>query len=223
MICIKCYERLKSFEEYKDKCIQNQIKFQNVKEAIVEQQENDQEQIEEEVEDIIEYEDAGDDEIYEDESSYMSASQDEVAGAVEKILDVNEQRKPRVSVTKRLQTGNVSKKESKKDPEKEKGKESYQKLLQQCEICLKMIERNRMEGHINKHNNYRPFSCPECDKTFYCKQLLRLHRTSLHTNMLIKCDICNKMFPSTRALYSHNLRHKNQDRYQCEFCEVNFI
>lgn len=225
---------MKSFEIFKEKCINNQGKFQNIKEEEAIKDENnfsviqmpEDEEETEEVEDLIEYEE--EEEIYEEESiqfqteEAFSSSQDEVAGAVEKILDISEEKKSRVSMSKRIQSTNLSKKESTKDPEKYKaGKESYQRLLQQCDICQKMIEKNRMEGHINKHNNFRPFSCPECQKSFYCKQLLRLHRTTIHTNVLIRCEICLKMFPSTRALYSHTFRHKNQDRYKCEFCEVN--
>jgi hypothetical protein len=226
MICIKCYDYLKSFETFKENCIQNQSSFE--KDAVddeeqinysngEEQQEIEEYEVEEQVEDLIEYEAGEEIETYDDDSS-QNYLQDEVAGAVEKILDGKEEEmKPLVSVVKRTQT---AKRHSSKNSEKDKAKESYQRLLQQCEICEKMIEKNRMEGHINKHNNHRPFTCPECDKTFFCKQLLRLHRTSIHTNMQIKCEVCNKMFPSARALYSHTLRHKNEDRYSCEFCEV---
>lgn len=105
-----------------------------------------------------------------------------------------------------------------------KGKEVYQKLLQKCPECSKRIEKNRLEGHLNKHRNIRPYVCeqPDCGKTFFCKLLLRLHRTSIHTNQIIECKICSKTFKSERSLYTHNLRHKNEDRYACTYCDKKF-
>lgn len=105
-----------------------------------------------------------------------------------------------------------------------KGKDIYQKLLKKCEECGKLIEKNRMDGHMNKHRNIRPYICEVdgCGKTFYCKLLLRLHKTSIHTGQSVKCDVCDKDFPSDRSLYSHKLRHKNEDKYNCTYCERKF-
>lgn len=107
---------------------------------------------------------------------------------------------------------------------KTKGKDIYQKSLQKCEICSKTLEKNRMDGHINKHNNIRPYICEDesCGKSFYCKLLLRLHRTSIHTGLLIECDVCKRTFASERSLYAHKLRHRNEDRYNCDHCERKF-
>ena len=110
------------------------------------------------------------------------------------------------------------------DEDKKKGKDVYQKLLKKCDECGKMIEKNRMEGHINKHRNVRPYECEEeqCGKKFYCKLLYRLHKTSIHTGSFVECDICQKSFPSQRSLYAHSLRHRNANRYNCECCERKF-
>ena len=107
---------------------------------------------------------------------------------------------------------------------KKKGKEVYQKLLQKCPICLKMIEKNRMDGHMNKHQNFRPYFCDvkSCNKSFHCKLLCRLHQTTIHTNAQIPCDVCNKAFPSERALYTHKNRHRNANRYKCHVCDKKF-
>lgn len=115
-------------------------------------------------------------------------------------------------------------KPKKSDQVVSKGKDIYQKLLKNCEECGKSIEKNRMEGHINKHKNIRPFICniEGCGKTFYCKLLLRLHRTSIHTGQSIKCEVCSKIFPSDRSLYSHKLRHLNENKYHCTYCERKF-
>lgn len=104
---------------------------------------------------------------------------------------------------------------------KERGKDTYQKLLKKCSECSKMIEKNRMDGHMNKHRNIRPYVCDikDCGKSFYCKLLLRLHRKSIHTGQSVPCKVCNKTFTSNRSLYSHAMRHKNENRYHCTFCD----
>lgn len=224
MICINCYDNLKTFHEYKKSCIENQETFKNLPLKI----ENDQEVealMEEELEeeDIIEYitdhEEIEEDDLFldslETEVLDYESNDSEVVFAVEHIIEDKKAKKPAKKIN--------SDKPKKSDTplHRDKGKQLYQKLLQECSVCMKMVEKNRMEGHINKHNEIRPYSCPECQKEFYCRQLLRIHRKSIHTNTRIACEVCQKTFPSTRALYSHNLRHRNVDRYECELCEVN--
>lgn len=107
---------------------------------------------------------------------------------------------------------------------KQSGKEIYQKLLSACEFCGKLIEKNRMEGHRNQHLGIRPYTCDEndCSKTFHCKHLLRLHKSSMHTGKQISCPICEKVFPSYRSLYAHKMRHENKDKFHCEQCNKKF-
>lgn len=216
MMCVTCYGRLKAFESYRSKCIKNQEKFE-----ITFKPEDPVSEIEDTCNDYVEYiDDIDEEDHYTEDSQEIFEHPDpdeEVCEAVENILedddgnDIETTTKPVIKIEKQS------------DEDRSKGKEIYRKLLMQCDLCLKMIEKNRMEGHINKHNGVRPFTCSECQKKFYCRQLLRLHRTSLHTNVRIKCDSCDKSFPSQRALYAHTLRHKNRDKYECELCEVCLI
>lgn len=157
----------------------------------------------------IEALESNDDSITADEAQLPHEEDSLLEARIEEIIRIPNSR-PQI----RKQTGE----------NKNRGRDIYQKLLQECELCSKMIEKNRMEGHMNKHNNIRPFHCEEdgCDKTFYCKLLLRLHRTSIHTGLQIACSICNKTFPSDRSLYAHKLRHRNEDRYNCTHCERKF-
>lgn len=106
----------------------------------------------------------------------------------------------------------------------EKAKEVYKSLLKKCEECGKMIEKNRLEGHINKHLGKKPFICEfkNCGKAFYCRLLRRLHQTSIHTGTLVACEQCEKTFKSERSLYTHSLRHRNANRYKCDHCEKSF-
>lgn len=228
MMCINCYDNLKTFNEYKKACIENQESFQNMAFKIERVEEVEELNEEPEEEDIIEYI-TDQEEIGEEDAVFMDSIEDletegldfetddsEVVIAVENIIDGKK-------VKKTKKTSNNKPKKQGDKVHRDKGKEIYQKLLQECNICMKMIEKNRMEGHLNKHQDIRPYTCPECQKSFYCRQLLRIHRKSIHTNMQITCDVCKKIFPSTRALYAHNLRHRNENRYECELCEVNNI
>lgn len=217
-MCITCYGRLKAFEDYRNKCIKNQSKFVKTKQEIIAE---DPVEIEET---YIEYIDEMDEDQYmeNDQEIYEKPETDsEVVEAVENIIEDETQEMHPVEILSPAKSIVIKTEDDNETPvDRSKGKEIYQRLLVQCELCQKMIEKNRIEGHMNKHNNIRPYGCSECQKKFYCRQLLRLHRTSIHTNISIKCETCEKCFPSQRALYAHSLRHKNQDKYECELCEV---
>nr|CAI5857397.1 unnamed protein product [Callosobruchus analis] len=44
-----------------------------------------------------------------------------------------------------------------------------------CEICGKMVWKNDLKSHINRHNGVRPFGCALCDKRFLNKEKVKLH------------------------------------------------
>lgn len=196
--------------------IENDVKA----EAIDDIQYVDEEDVDEEIIEFlspIEDEEQEEMEIIKDDAATNSILRNqEIYIAVEKIMESTGSELEEPKESKNITTRNLE------STSGDKGREIYQKLLQHCNICSKMIEKNRMEGHMNKHNNVRPYSCSECKKSFACRQLLRLHRTSIHTNIKVKCETCDKFFPSSRALYAHNLRHKNQDRYVCDLCDKKF-
>jgi hypothetical protein len=217
-MCINCFECLRTFNDYRTNCINihDRLIKLDLREKI-EELDPDKYVVEELTEtndEMIEFTETDDEELL----LNNPVKNEEIVYAVEKILSDSEYQEE-IIISKASIKASPSKK---LDTSMEKGKEIYQKLLQKCLICGKMIEKNRMEGHINKHNNLRPYSCTECNKEFYCKQLLRLHKTSIHTNIKVKCEICDKLFPSARALYSHNLRHKNENRYVCSLCDKKF-
>lgn len=236
MMCITCYEKIKCFDEFKTSCIENQIKFKELEsskiEALVEKTEVEQD------DDLIEYifKSCEEEEAVNDceEMSSLDATDNteqnneiddiEVISAVNNISEFSKSSfvppKQTMKTSSAVSVESLPKPKNSSPQDREKGKEIYQKLLETCHICQKKVEKNRMEGHINKHNENRAYKCPECGKAFYCKQLMRLHRSSIHTDMEILCDICNKTFPSPRALYAHKLRHKNKDKYKCEHCDV---
>lgn len=216
IMCSSCFSILNDFNQTKNIWIDNQNKFEDilavktetVEPLILEEVQTmaiEKEEIQDDTKDeAVEYGD-------EDQEQFEILHEDEyIEEDAETIYE------PKVAPKRK--SSRVEK------TPKEKGRDNYQKLLQKCDICLKMIERNRMDGHMNKHNEIRPYVCdePGCGKPFYCKLLLRLHRKSMHTGTSIPCDVCLKHFPSERSLYAHKLRHRNEGRYSCDYCNKSF-
>lgn len=219
-MCPTCYELLEQFNAAKFSWIENQINQEEQEAAkelmveVVEDKPMDQDY------DIV-------DEDSQNDFDFPGRAY------VEELCDLNESDQMTEESQTTIQTRIIelkpepqrkTKPKKSNDDSREKGKDVYKKLLKKCEECGKMIEKNRLDGHMNKHNNVRPYACDEegCGKTFYCKLLFRLHKTSIHTGTAVACDVCNKTFPSSRSLYAHSSRHKNEDRYNCECCERKF-
>lgn len=233
-MCTNCFDILNQFNANKICWIENQDKIMNQDENLEEKFEQEENLVEEEIiveEEVLDEESQTlkqDFEMIEDAASgeyeYPVEYIDEMAFneteiATDDSLADKRDEEPEIPLETKK-----PRKRKKKIVTKVKGKDIYQKLLKKCSTCSKMVEKNRMDGHINKHLGKRPYVCEvaDCDKTFYCKLLLRLHRTSIHTGQSVMCEVCNKTFPSERSLYSHNLRHKNQNRYNCDHCERKF-
>jgi C2H2-type zinc finger len=223
-MCPTCYDTLEQFNVAKFEWIENQERYEQ---AIHDQQQLQQLDEAEEVEEKslkMEYE------IEEEEEEDSQNDFEYPVEYVEDLVEMNESDQMVESesvVESKPETPKKSKVKTEKsnnDSNREKGKDVYQKLLKKCDECGKMIEKNRLDGHMNKHNGLRPYSCDVegCEKTFYCKLLQRLHKTSIHTGTLVVCDVCNKSFPSQRSLYAHNSRHKNENRYNCDCCDRKF-
>lgn len=237
-MCTECFNKVSQFNDTKNTWIENQLRLDN---SVIEDETSikDEEVLHEpDIETQDESFEIADDGEYEYPVEYI----DELQFDVDSVTVDEEQ-----EVENEKSSLHKTRKKTKKLSgfKKEKGKVLYQKLLQKCAKCSKMVEKNRMEGHLNKHNDVRPYFCNNegCGKTFYCKLLLRLHQKSMHTGRSIVCEVCNKTFPSERSLYSHSMRHKNrvndflyffyfkikltffwghQDRYNCTYCEKKF-
>uniref|UniRef100_A0A182Y8K1 C2H2-type domain-containing protein n=1 Tax=Anopheles stephensi TaxID=30069 RepID=A0A182Y8K1_ANOST len=100
------------------------------------------------------------------------------------------------------------------------GPELYKSLLTECNICSKMIERNRLEGHINRHSGRRPYSCPVegCTSRFHCKHACRLHVRCRHGSETFSCETCGKEYRARRDLLGHIRETHVEPRFSCDVC-----
>lgn len=104
-------------------------------------------------------------------------------------------------------------------------KEIYRSLLLECEICGKSVERNRMEGHRNRHEDIRPYKCPalDCGTEFHCKISLRLHFNNRHSTDEFACDLCSKVYNSRKTLYHHKRETHAEKQFKCDQCGLQFV
>ncbi|XP_053678071.1 zinc finger protein 782-like [Anopheles nili] len=104
------------------------------------------------------------------------------------------------------------------------GKELYKSLLMPCPICGKKIERNRLEGHQNKHSGLRPYNCPieVCKARFYCKHARRLHVRCRHGTDSFACGLCAKVYKARRDLLGHIRETHAEPRFECDICPKKF-
>ncbi|XP_052867949.1 PR domain zinc finger protein 5-like [Anopheles cruzii] len=100
----------------------------------------------------------------------------------------------------------------------------YRNLLINCDRCGKKIEKNRFDGHLNRHLGVKPYRCPEkdCEVNFPCKIALRLHRNDQHSQEYHPCSLCDKEFQSKRKLYQHNANQHSGKDYSCDLCQISF-
>jgi hypothetical protein len=203
-MCQQCFSILNTFNEFKINSIESQNNFEQL---LIRQHEQQQQYDDEEYQIEALENDDDDDGLIEYSNDYSQAVEDtEAETEPESILHQETCEEEILESNDFTQIEINTRKASRRcKSEKPNGREIYQRLLQPCAQCGKIIEKNRMEGHVNKcHIKIRPFKCEVCNKTFYCKLLLRLHKTSIHTGLEVECQICYKKFPSARSLYTHS-------------------
>uniref|UniRef100_A0A182M1D1 C2H2-type domain-containing protein n=1 Tax=Anopheles culicifacies TaxID=139723 RepID=A0A182M1D1_9DIPT len=100
------------------------------------------------------------------------------------------------------------------------GRELYKSLLTDCHICGKKIERNRLEGHINRHSGRRPYGCPVegCSSRFHCKHACRLHVRCRHGSETFACGTCGKEYKARRDLLGHIRETHVEPKFNCDIC-----
>lgn len=121
-----------------------------------------------------------------------------------------------------------------------------------CAHCdSRFSTRKRWEKHLPKHSSEAPFVCATCNRGFKWKHALTAHQvihatekkflcqecgfstshvstfrfhTRMHAGNLMKCDVQNCTFQTTRKsnLVQHRLTHSKEKPHQCEVCGRSF-
>ena len=78
-----------------------------------------------------------------------------------------------------------------------------------CGICNEVfpkeseVKKHRKDSHKNIYKNHIQNKCPECEKVYAHHHHFFVHYNSIHRNMRIRCQKCDKAFDSYAALQKH--------------------
>ena len=59
-------------------------------------------------------------------------------------------------------------------------------------------------------------------RTFIIFLIFRLHKTSVHEDKTISCEVCGKVLKNERYLKDHMIGHSAGKRFSCELCGKSF-
>ncbi|XP_019624805.1 PREDICTED: zinc finger protein 497-like [Branchiostoma belcheri] len=83
--------------------------------------------------------------------------------------------------------------------------------------------------HEAEHNEEKQFQCEVCGKGFALEENLKRHLTehadipSVRDTLNYKCSLCRFVTTSKQNLKHHELRHKGERSFLCDFCGQSFL
>lgn len=77
-------------------------------------------------------------------------------------------------------------------------------------------------NYVGLDNDRKPFSCPECSKTFSQKAHLQEHLQCHSGEKLFGCSLCNHSFRWSKQLQRHMTSHQKQEGLSCTVCNKMF-
>ena len=117
------------------------------------------------------------------------------------------------------------------DAKKSKGRKAVQSISKenyewQCETCkVSFHSLSMLTEHKNAVHDNKPYKCehPSCNKTFTCKNNLKLHvMHHVEGNKTKMCDKYCKLFFHTSEVRAHMATHDVKKHFICEKCRKKF-
>ena len=93
---------------------------------------------------------------------------------------------------------------------------SVSKLFCPYENCSKkFIHKELYQGHLNKHEGVRPYSCSNCLSKFHDKYKKNKHELVCVAELVCQCDNCGKVFTDRSAMNRHKASHHGGKTFTC--------
>ncbi|XP_037542601.1 oocyte zinc finger protein XlCOF22 [Nematolebias whitei] len=93
-----------------------------------------------------------------------------------------------------------------------------------CGVCGKLLcDKRSLSRHKMTHSGERPHRCQVCGRSFKLPYTLKQHE-KIHTKRerSYLCDVCCKMFLSSKQLIIHMRSHTDERPYRCDECGRGF-
>lgn len=93
-----------------------------------------------------------------------------------------------------------------------------------CETCgKKFSSKTAMKVHMKSHSDERLYPCKLCNYAGRTASAVYVHMAT-HANDLCVCDVCSKIFKSSRNLNDHLRRvHCRDKKHRCNYCDKKFV
>lgn len=87
-----------------------------------------------------------------------------------------------------------------------------------CDYCGKYFcRKSGLEDHLIYHVDPDAFKCQICQQRFMAGPRLAQHKTRMHHDRILQCDLCSKNYKTKQKLISHINNHTTSLR-QCSHC-----
>jgi len=83
--------------------------------------------------------------------------------------------------------------------------------------CTKTFyQKQRLNFHMNKHTNVKPFKCNICEETFHNAYSMRSHAKICESNLSHTCRMCGAVFRTETSLNEHFQASHTSDSFKCK-------